>query len=130
MTEMRFKNRDFWCRLALFVGVAAAIAWLSLTPDTDQIDDIWSASDKIKHAAAYAVLTLAGGRFFVLLTPHPVRGWAWALGCSVVYGAVMEGCQAVAGTGRFSEFGDFVANGVGAGLVFAAVLIGALRRGA
>ncbi len=129
MTNRTYGQRRFWCRLALFLGVAAGIAWLSITPDTAQVDSYWSASDKVKHAVAYAVLTLTGGRFLVLLTSRPAVGWAWALAGSLVFGAVMEGCQAVAGTGRFSEFGDFVANAVGASLVFAAALPGALRRG-
>lgn len=90
-----------------------ALAYLSLTPDVKSPAGlkIW---DKFSHFAAYSVLTVLliralfawRGRFARL----PIVAWLASFGC----GLLLEGLQWLTGLGRQWEWGDLLANALGA----------------
>lgn len=103
-------------RLSLFVAFAMFIFVLSVIPRPPHIITDVLSWDKAQHALAYGCLTVLGGW---ALTPFWGAGRAWsrALGLAIVYGVLLEGAQALTGQ-RVAQFGDAVANTVGAGLVY------------
>ncbi len=105
---------------AVFVVLAAAIVWFSLTPMTAQPGV--SQIDKIEHFCAYAALTFVG---------FAARGRPWPLlaAAIVIFGGGVEVLQALLPTGRTGSLLDALANAAGAGSVWAGWLsFGRLRR--
>ncbi|OHB32271.1 MAG: hypothetical protein A2X84_08870 [Desulfuromonadaceae bacterium GWC2_58_13] len=95
-------------------GVSAGILWLSLTSSPPVFDDALLGWDKAQHALAYGVLALVAGRFFSLGKLTSSQAWGLAVVYAMGYGGLLEVLQAVAGTGRMGEWGDLVADAVGA----------------
>lgn len=92
-------------KIAIFVGLAAVIAYLSLAPaeDTPTAGLFW---DKAQHALAYLVLAGVGLSFF------PRRQRAIFFGV-IAFGIGIEVLQSVMGFGRDGDWRDALANTVG-----------------
>lgn len=92
------------------------ITWLSTSPGVSLPGFTLISSDKLAHAAAYAVLT------WLLLQglPNAFKRWnrlprhAWLCGFAIAYGALMEFVQATFFPYRVFEFDDMIANAIGA----------------
>lgn len=106
-------RRMQWAALALAVGLAGAIAVLSLKPPGD--GGGFPGLDKLQHAGAYACLALSAG------LAGGVRWWARVGLLLVAYGAALEGLQGLMPWPRFPSGLDALANtaGVAAGLALA-----------
>ena len=115
-----------WFRLSLLAGWGGTILWLSLDPAPPQPSVELFAWDKFQHASAYGVLALLWG--YVLVTYRRCHRSCWFLAFvgSVGFGALMEVAQGVLTVSRSAEFGDLLADAVGAGAV---CLAAALWRG-
>ncbi|WP_172448633.1 VanZ family protein [Caulobacter mirabilis] len=91
-------------RIAIFILGCAIILWLSLAPSDElPLANVW---DKLKHSAAYAVLTLAGAAAF----PRWIPLVALAL---FGFGVVVELIQAAMPYGRQGDVRDALANTIG-----------------
>jgi VanZ family protein len=90
--------------------------WLSLTPQPPQIHHRLFGWDKFQHATAYGLLTFLAGRAFRFAPGR--QPWNYALLVAICFGALMEILQGLMGLGRTAEFGDFLANSCGAGVVW------------
>jgi len=106
------------------------ILWLSLDPAPPQPDVALFAWDKFQHATAYGLLALLWGNF--LVTYPSCRRWCWpmAFAGAVGFGALVEVAQGVLTVARSAEFGDLVADAVGAGAVSLAAAAWWARRSA
>jgi VanZ family protein len=105
--------------LLLLVAYIAVIFWLSLTPHPPRITTGLLAWDKLHHAFAYALLTLLAGWAFVPRFPPGIRPWGLAWTLAALLGGALELLQAWATTNRVGEFGDLLANLVGASAIMA-----------
>lgn len=111
-------NRFFdLLNLVLFLGYAAILLWFSLVPHPQIMIPDFLSWDKLQHALSYALLTLLAGWAFRWFAPSP-RAWGLAAVFAVLYGAILEGAQALFTKGRQAEFGDLVADALGAALIF------------
>ncbi len=101
--------------LVLWVG---GVLWLSLTPKLPRLpsDYFLLSWDKMRHAGAYALMTLLAGRVFVLFSRTPCRGWFAAAAFALAYGGLMEIAQGLLTEVRQAEFEDMVANVCGIGV--------------
>lgn len=106
------------------------ILWFSLDPAPPRPSVDLFAWDKFQHAAAYGLLALLWGNF--LVTCRGCRRWCWAMAFAgaVGFGAFVEVAQGVLTVGRSAEFGDLVADAVGAGAVSLAAAAWRARRSA
>ncbi len=94
-------------RIAVFVLGCVTVLWLSLAPgDGLPLANVW---DKLKHSAAYAVLSLAGAAAF----PRRIMLVALAL---FGFGVVVEFVQAAMPYGRQGDVRDALANTIGIAL--------------
>jgi VanZ family protein len=107
-------------RLAALVLWAAAILWFSIAPNPPRPPDVLS-WDKLRHAAAYGVLTFLAGWALAPFFPKLRRGWLWAVCFAVAYGAVIELAQGLLSDVRKADPLDALANTCGAAAVFALV---------
>jgi VanZ family protein len=107
---------DVRFRLFLFISAALVILGLSVMPNPPVPQSGILSWDKVQHALAYASLMILGGWAFLPLTPSRLRAWRFALLIVVVYGALMEGAQALLTRGRSGDLADILANALG-GLV-------------
>lgn len=119
-TDAQISRALRWVAPLLWGG---AILWLSLTPSPPSVPSLLS-WDKLRHALAYALLTLLLGRALVPLWSRPRAGWDVAAALAVGYGAVMELAQGLLTEARCADVGDLLANAAGA----AAVLLAVRRR--
>lgn len=104
------------------VGASLCLVfWLSLSP-SDSLPTV-TVADKVQHAMAFAILTLAYGLMF------PRRRGAVLLGV-VALGFAIEVLQALMPFGRQAEFGDLIADviGIAAGLILLRLLAGPATR--
>ena len=104
----------------LAAGLFMAIGYLSLTP-LPVLPDV-PGSDKLHHLIAYALLA-----FFAILSRKTRVAVVIALVAVIAYGGLIELLQPY--VNRYGEFGDFLANGVGA-VLGALVVRGVSRLGA
>jgi len=105
------KGTDVPKRLEVFkwaapIGLAIVIAWLSLSPPSDQAAPV--GNDKIGHVLAYGALTMA------TLWAAGWQRWFPALIACLAYGAIMEVAQGLMPFGREFSLLDMVANTAGA----------------
>ncbi len=115
-------------RFILLAGWGGAILWLSLDPAPPQPSMGPFAWDKFQHATAYGLLALLWGNFLVTYRHCRRRCWLMAFAGSVVFGALLEMAQGVLTTARSAEFGDLMADAVGAGAVSLAAAVWSARR--
>ena len=104
-------------RWALIGASLCLVFWLSLSPSEDL--PTVTLSDKVQHAVAFLLLTLAYGLMF------PRRRIAVILGVALL-GVSIEVLQAVMPFNRQAEFADLIADAVGAaaGLMMLRLLAG------
>lgn len=96
----------------------AGITILSLTSGVQLPGFRILSADKLAHAAAYGVLSILTAYGAYKTRRRMLRAAEWAgigLGASA-YGALMEWAQYFFAPGRFFEYDDMIANGVGAAL--------------
>lgn len=86
--------------------LAGIIGYVLLTPLVAPLPDV-PQGDKLLHLVAFAALVLP------LAVTDP-RNWAWALVLAVAYGGMIELIQPH--VNRQAEWGDFLANSLGAAL--------------
>lgn len=103
----------FWLRVSALFIWATALAYLSLAPRVVAPAglQLW---DKFNHFAAYAILS--GLLVRVLAIRHGVSPRMLTLAWFVCtgFGLLLEGLQWLMGVGRQWEFGDLLANALGA----------------
>jgi VanZ family protein len=108
----------------LSFGLTMLILWLSLLP-ADSVPPVGLGWDKLNHATAIATVTL-----FTYLTFKSRR---WAAQAAFLYGIslgiLIEVCQATFTTTRTAEWGDVLADLIGAGLVWCLIFVIQLKRG-
>ncbi len=104
-------------RLTALLLWAGCLLWLSLTPSPPSPPSALLAWDKLQHAGAYALLTLLLGRFFILWRPLSRHSWLSAWLVAVVFGGLIEILQGTLSDIRQAEWGDLMANAIGASLV-------------
>lgn len=99
----------------LYLGWIVILVWLSLTSGPSPWNLGFALEDKLNHAAAYAVLAFLGERVWSQV-PWVRRAWATSLAVALLMGALMELAQAAFTHVRVAEWGDWIADGLGAGL--------------
>ena len=104
-------------RLTALLLWAGCLLWLSLTPNPPSPPSALLAWDKLQHAGAYALLALLLGRFFCLWRPLSRQPWRSAWFVAVAFGGLIEILQGTLSDVRQAEWGDLLANAVGATLV-------------
>lgn len=104
-------SRVTW--LVLCIGLTVLILWLSLLPP-DSLPSSGLGWDKLNHAAAIAAVTLLA---FLAFRPHGSAAGA-ALWYGLSLGALIEILQALFTTSRSAEWGDLLADLIGAGFIF------------
>jgi len=105
----------------LLVLWALLILWLSLDPSPPVPENELFGWDKLQHAAAYALMTFLAGSAFYAFSGNFYRSWLAAAGISIVYGGLIELLQGWCTEARSAEFGDLVADTIGAVVVLAVV---------
>ena len=102
----------FW--RVCFFACLTTVTVLSLVPAPPVPDVpvlIW---DKFQHAVAYGVLTLCAGRAFTFSAGTRGGRWTAAALLALLIGGLMEGAQEAFTVSRSAEWGDFLADGIGA----------------
>lgn len=108
----------------LLAAWAILILWLSLDPSPPVPENDLLSWDKLQHVAAYALLTVFAGLALSLGgTVHPRRRWVLAALAALAYGALLELLQGWCTQNRSAEFGDLLADAVGAFFVVAVALM-------
>lgn len=110
-------NRSFvWP--ALCAGHTILVLWLSLMP-ADSLPSVGLGWDKLDHVAAIAAATLLA---FLALRPR-----SWATHAAFLYGIslgiLIEVFQAIFTTARSAEWGDLLADLIGAGSVWCLMVV-------
>ncbi|MBE0503140.1 MAG: VanZ family protein [Desulfuromonadales bacterium] len=105
--------------LATWIG---CLLWSSLASHLPTVPKIF-AWDKLQHFSAYAILMFFSGNFFRSLLKHRRKGWITGFLFTVGFGLLMEIAQETISTSRHADWKDFVANTLGAGLVFTVALL-------
>lgn len=119
MTALPSIARPF--RNILLVLWAFLILWLSLDPSPPVPENELLGWDKLQHAAAYALMTFLAGSAFCAYSGNFYRSWFAATGMSIAYGGLIELLQGWCTESRSAEFGDLVADTIGAVVVLAVV---------
>lgn len=128
---MNYFPKEFpFLRFLLLAAWGGAILWFSLDPSPPQTHVKLFAWDKFQHAAAYGFLALLWGNFLVTYRRCRRRCWFMAFAGSVGFGALVEVAQGVLTAARSAEFGDLLADAVGAGAVSLAAALWRARKGA
>lgn len=104
-------------RLFLLLLWGGAILALSLDPSPPGPKEGLLGWDKFQHAAAFGVLALLGGRYLIAYRGCRKGCWFKGFWLAVGYGAFIELAQAFLTRGRSAEWGDLLADAVGAGVV-------------
>jgi VanZ family protein len=110
-------------RIIVLLLWVAGVLWLSLTPSPPSFSSGLFSWDKLRHAGAYALMTLLAGRVFILFSPTPRCGWIRAAVFAFVFGGLTEVAQGMLSEVRQAEFGDMLANACGAGFVLATIFV-------
>ena len=106
-----------------FIAYVILISWLSLTPTPPQIENDFFGWDKVQHAGAYVVFTLLAGWAFGAFTLDLKRCWRLAVVAAVIFGGAMEIVQGAFTRTRTAEWGDLLADLVGAAGAYALIMI-------
>ena len=102
--------------------VAAGIAVFSLMENPQGIIPA-TTSDKVLHGAAYCVLALTLLLGLEYKRSACFKHYLYTFLCTIAYGALMEGLQFWFTTTRTAEWGDLLADGLGALAAMAIVAI-------
>jgi len=117
--DLKARNLIIWA--GFYLVWILLLIWMSLTSTQSPVQtDLIAYEDKISHALAYAVLAFLGERTWRNL-PMARRAWLWSLFVALFIGAALEIAQMTFTRARTAEWGDLIADGVGAGLALALV---------
>lgn len=112
--------------LVLYAALLAAwigcLLWSSLASQLPTVPRIL-AWDKLQHFSAYAILMFFSGNFYRALLKHHRKGWITGFLFTIGFGLLMELAQEALSASRQADWKDFVANTLGAGLVFSIALL-------
>lgn len=114
MTHKKPPRALFISQLLAFLLWGGTVCWLSLTANPPQFTGFmgW---DKLQHACAYGLLSLLIAQFLHCLSgPLSLRAWWLAILTAVVCGGLAEVLQWQMQAGRVAEWGDLLANALGA----------------
>lgn len=111
-----------YTRWLLPLSWGSIVLYFSLDPSPPVPDTAFLAWDKFQHAFAYGLLTFLAGIAGTSIVSER-RRWIGAALLTILYGCLLEAAQALFTVSRRAEFGDIVADSVGAGLVLVAVLL-------
>lgn len=106
-----------------FVSYVILICWLSLTPTPPQIENDFFGWDRVQHTAAYGVFTLLAGWAFGTFSLDLRRRWQMAVVAAVAFGGLLEIVQGVFTATRTAEWGDLLADLIGAACAYGLVMI-------
>jgi VanZ family protein len=124
--ELTMKDLIIISRWLLFTAYVLVICWLSLTPAPPQIEDAFFGWDKVQHAGAYGVFTLFAGWAFGSFALDLKRRWQLAVAAAVIFGGLLEIVQGMFTRTRTAEWGDLLADLIGAACAYGLVNIGTL----
>lgn len=110
-------------RWLLFISWALLMTWLSLIPSPPQIELTFFGWDKFGHAAAYGVFTMLAAWAFTYFPRAAQRRWTIAIVTAVLFGGLLEIAQGLFTKTRRAEWGDLLADLVGAGCAYLAIRI-------
>lgn len=130
----RFRSRLFLLRWLLFIVWGVLVLWLSLMSDPPAIDDDLLGWDKFEHGAAYSLLTILAGWAFCNFRLSAKLRWSMAASVAVGIGALLEVLQGSFTRTRTAEWGDLLADAIGAGIILLLAIVlekkfGAANRG-
>ncbi len=111
----------------LFVGWTALILWLSMKSELPDLEVQGLSWDKLHHALAYGVMTFFAGMALRSRLNSVFRAWNAAFLMTVLIGAFVEVAQGALTEVRAAEWGDLLANTMGAAMVL--VLARMMERG-
>lgn len=106
----------FWW--IIFISWAGVLLWLSLTPRPPRLEMGFLSWDKLQHLGAYGLLTFLGGKAYRCFNLDKRRRWLFAAAGAAVFGGAVEIAQEAMALGRAAEWGDLLADVLGAGLVY------------
>ena len=106
-----------------FVAYVMLISWLSLTPAPPEIEGDFFGWDKVQHAGAYTVFTLLAGWAFGTFSLDLKRRWLLAVVAAVAFGGVMEIVQGLFTRTRTAEWGDLLADLIGAICAYGLIMV-------
>ncbi len=130
MKEILVNHYVRYMRWVLFALWGALIGWLSLTASPPKIDVGFLGWDKFQHAAAYGVLTALGGWASDEFPARRMRRWLIIALIAAVCGGFLEMAQGLFTKTRTPEWGDLLADVVGAiGVCISVALIRARKTG-
>jgi VanZ family protein len=112
---MSFPLMKRWLPFAAYVIL---ICWLSLTPSPPVIKDDFFGWDKLQHAGAYFIFTLLAGRALETFSLERKRRWLLAALVAAVFGGALEIVQGVFTATRTAEWGDLLADVIGAACAY------------
>lgn len=95
--------------------------WLSLMPSPPRLPSVFG-WDKLQHAASFAVVALLAGWSFAPLVQRPLQGWFRGWMFAVFFGGLIEVLQGALTRSRTADWHDFLADLVGAGVVYLAAV--------
>lgn len=112
----RFILSDLFRRTVLLSWLITII-WLSLDPSPPVPEHGILSWDKFLHAFAYGSLTLFGGWALSGHSSLRISTWCKVACGAILLGIIMELLQMTFTVTRIAEFGDILANSIGAGIV-------------
>ena len=98
----------------LLVAWGVALLWLALTPQPPKVEHLFFGWDKLHHWAAFCLFTLLAGWAFTDNRADNKRCWRRAVVVAVCFGALIEVLQGLFTATRSAEFGDLLADLLGA----------------
>lgn len=107
---------------ALLATWISGLLWASLSSHLPSIPRFF-AWDKMQHFFAYAVLMLFSGNFFKALIKNHAKGLTLGFTFTVAFGLLMEIGQQTLTTSRNADWKDFLANTLGASMIFIFALL-------
>jgi VanZ family protein len=124
----RIRLLRFLPRWLLFILWGVAVTWLSLVPSPPVIHGGFLGWDKFQHAVSYGVFTLLAGWAFGYLPTDMKHRWLRAAAVAVLFGGLIEVAQRALTKTRTAELADFIADFVGAAVVYCTVMVVASCR--
>ncbi len=115
------KIRAHFPRLLLLCAWVILVLWLALVPSPPRMPSLlgW---DKLQHAGAFSVVALLAGWAFTPLVARSLTGWLLGGMFAVFFGGLIEVLQATLTRTRAADWQDFLADLLGAGVVYLAAL--------
>lgn len=116
-------SRLFLFRWLLFIAWGVLVLWLSLMPNPPSIDNSLLGWDKFEHGAAYSFLTILAGWAFGYFRLSAKLRWSTAAAVTIGIGALLEVLQGTFTKTRTAEWGDLMADAIGAGIILLLAMV-------